>query len=208
MSNYQQTKAEREETLADQKREDCEMDFIHLAVGEKWPWELSQTEGTVFELIGSVPLLLLMFDRPTVSEINDARFGKLQMGYYVHNSVIFLVFKLGGMAWMDAPFSVRRYDKYGLVHDWSDGIQPNQGLSIQVSLVAVDTGILHSIRTISTSNAFAKGFQREVLKQLESPYDDYSYDADINEIYSTMTSADIARRADNMFRIHETHNDM
>jgi len=175
------------------------MELMRLAVGKEWPGTIPMAEGAYFEMENSGPLLLMFFDRPTESEIADARRGKLQMGYYVHGSVIFLVYKLGSMPWMDAPFSVRRYKN--LIQDWSDGIKPNEGISIQILLVDRVTGILHCIRFISSSNAFAKGFRREIMKQIEAPYSDTAYNTDINEIYNTMTSEDIARRAENMFRL-------
>ena len=174
------------------------MDHMRLSVGEKWPGKLPLQEGAYFEMRNGTLLLLLLFDRPTEKEIADARHGKLKMGYYVNNSVIFVVFKLGSMPWMDAPFSIRRYKN--LVQDWSEEIQPTEGLSIQISLVDRTTEILHSIRLVSSSHTFAKGLRREILKQLELPYSDTLYNSDIDNIYSRLTSEDLAHRAENMFR--------
>lgn len=175
--------------------------YIDMEVGKAWTaTAIPPQEGVYFEMTQSGALLLLVFDNPTPKEIESAKTGTIQMGYYVRDSVLFVVIKIGSMPWMDAPFSIRRYDS--LTTDLSD-ITTDKGLGIQISLIDRVSGILHSIRLIGASNRFTVGFCKEVSMQLKKPFNELLYTRTIQSVYSELSSKQLAERAVNMFKIRE-----
>ena len=176
-----------------------------MAVGKKWTHRNVPTqEGVYFETRESGAELIMAFDRPSKSEIKDTKLGKIQMGYYVRGPVIFIVCKIGSMPWMDAPYSIRLYDKYDMDLSWIDDIVPSDdhvGFAITIQLIDIRTGILYAIRLIGASHKFSVGLRNEIRKQQTQKFSEENHDKIIKEVYSSLTSEDLARRAENMFII-------
>ena len=79
----------------------------------------------------------------------------------------------------------------------------DEGLPIQIFLVDIQTKKICAIRLISTDSRFANYFRRSVLTQLGEPYSTHEYDAKIFEIYQSISSKDLAQRADVTFRTRQ-----
>lgn len=159
---------------------------------------MTSYDATIFDYTTSGPVLTMYMDRSTAKEISDAKTGKLRIGYYVRGCVLFLVFMLGN-TWMDAPFSIRRRDGRGETFDFSEEILADQGLMMQLYLVDRADATVKAIRMIGSSHSFAVGLRSEILKQLEQPFNDAAYNQTIDEVYNSLSSDDLAKRADNIF---------
>lgn len=181
--------------------------FDFTSVGDTLQlFKLLGQEGVFFEMREKSPELVLCFYDPTDKEIQEIKKGQIKMGYFVYGSVIFIVVKFGEMPWMDAPFSIRKYDGY-------PGFMPcaqtevllrlndnnNMGAAITIKLVDIKSGVVKVIRVIGASNRFSRGFYKEVNRQYELPYSEMEYNLRIKNIYSRFSSKDLARNAENVF---------
>jgi hypothetical protein len=174
----------------------------NLVVGGKWRNGVTPCDAPVFNYTPVGADLLLFFSAPDKKEVDGARSGKIEMGYYIYKSVIFLVFKINGMGgWMDCPFSIRKYDGTGMSFDWSEDIGPDLGIGITIILVDRDNEQIKSIRMIGANHKFSVGLRNAIIKQMEMDYSESQYNQEINEVYKNLNSEDIAIRAENMFRI-------
>ncbi len=177
------------------------MNYTLLKTNEKFPFKLS-SEGVVFEYTISGPILILSFTHPLKEEIEGVKIGKCEMGLYEKEPCIFISVKIQGCGgWMEAPFSIRKYDNQGIKFDWSEDIEEGKGLSLQVILVDTNTNIIKSQRLIGTSKKFARRLREMILKQLEKPFSNVEYNKAIDDVYKNLSSADIARRAECVFKI-------
>ena len=175
--------------------------MIKLAVGEKWTGETVE-DGCVFEYDDGGPFIKMFFDRPTEKEIEDVRHGKLQMGYYVRDNVIFIVAKFGNIEWVDMPFNIRRYERLATsTLDLSLTFKEKEGLSILIMMVDSHDGTIKALRQISSSHRFAVGLMKEMVAQTSMPYNDIDFQMTINSVYAALMPEDIAARAEAMFRL-------
>jgi len=165
-----------------------------LFPGRRWP------EGVIFEYTESGPMLILAFNNPTPKEIECAKTGQIEMGYYEYKSVIFICVKIQGCGdWMDAPFSIRLYENK--IFDWSDPVDDGKGLGIQIIMLDALTGIVKSIRLIGATTEFSRGLRKAIMRQYEQEFNEAEYHRQINEIYRNYSSSDLAKRASCLFRV-------
>lgn len=158
-------------------------------------------EGVIFEYTEAGPILIVAFNRPAEKEIEGVKSGKLQIGFYEIEPVVFITVKIQGCGgWMDTPFTIRKYDGKH-TFDWSDPIGESQGLALTIVLIDATTGIVQAQRMIGTAHNFAVGLRSAILRQLEKPYDSVAFNQKVNEIYRNYTSDDIATRASCVFTI-------
>lgn len=177
------------------------MNYTLLKTNEKFPLKLNE-EGVLFEYTTSGPMLILSFPQPSKEEIEGVKTGKFEMGLYEKESCIFLSVKIQGCGgWMEAPFSIRKYDNQGIKFDWSEDIEEGKGVGLQLVLVDTNTNIIQSQRLIGTSTKFARRLREMILKQLEIPFSNVEYNKAIDDVYKNLSSDDIAKRAECMFRI-------
>lgn len=172
-----------------------------IAVGKQLiEGKANYQEGVIFEYTDAGPILIVAFNRPAEKEIEGVRSGKLQIGFCETGPVIFITVKIQGCGgWMDAPFTIRKYD--GKTFDWSEPIGESQGLALTVVLIDAATGIVQAQRLIGTAHNFAVGFRSAMMRQLERPYDSMMFNQKVNEIYRNYTSDDIATRSACVFTI-------
>lgn len=157
-------------------------------------------EGPKFDYTPSGPIVRIAFNNPTAKEIEGAKSGTLEMSYYVRGPIIFVCLKIQGCGrWMDMPFSIRLHENVNF--DWSDEIVDGQGLAITVMLVDAQTGILKSYRLIGASTAFSRGLRSAILQQYEQSFDKDEYFRLLNETYRSLTSDQIAQRAEGHFKV-------
>ncbi|WP_026762698.1 hypothetical protein [Selenomonas artemidis] len=175
-------------------------ELTRFAVGDRWPGEVFQQDGLYFDYTDeSGASFVLFFSAPNKKEIDGVKDGKIELAITVKAPVIFMCAKIQGVGtgWMDAPYSIRRHPGATII------LQPakdGEGLPIQFFLVDIQTKKICAIRLISTDSKFANYFRRAVLTQLGEPYSTHEYDSKIFEVYQSLSSKDLAQRADVTFR--------
>ncbi len=177
-----------------------------ISVGEEWSLTpIPDREGVIFELLDKdFPVLLFFYDGPTAKELQGLQNGKIKMGYYCRGSVLFLIFHIDGAGgWMDAPLSIRRYERppedFGLNEEYA----PDQGLPFYFFLIDRNTKNVEAMRFITASHRFSVGFRTELHKQYSQPYSNSLYYAEIDSVYRNIPIKELVKRAENMFTAGE-----
>ncbi len=153
-------------------------------------------EGVKFEFTQSGPVLLLFFDSPTEHEINSVKTGKLEVGLYSRDNILFFLCKFEGTPWMDAPYSIHLSKPF-----FFDQMTETQGFGLQIFLVDARTGILKAMRLIGLSNDFSKKLRVAMEKQRMQPFNKAAYNQIINALYANYTTKDLVDRADARYRV-------
>lgn len=153
-------------------------------------------EGVKFDFQQSGPVLLLFFNRPTEKEVESIKKGKLEIGFYVKDEVIFMLFKFQSLEWMDAPYSVHLSNPFTF-----DDIEPGQGFGLTIFLVDASTGILRALRYSGLSTDFSFKLQDAILNQKNLPFDAVVYNQKFMSIYNNYSTSDLVQRADVFCRI-------
>nr|DAP59321.1 MAG TPA: hypothetical protein [Caudoviricetes sp.] len=178
-------------------------EFKRFAIGENWPGEVVQQDGLYFDYTDEGgATFVLFFSAPNKKEIEGVKEGKIELAITVKAPVIFMCAKIQGVGtgWMDAPYSIRRHPGETIALPEA---KDDEGLPIQIFLVDIQTKKICAIRLISTDSRFANYFKKAVLAQVEAPYSTHEYDAKIFEIYQSISSKDLAQRADVTFRTRQ-----
>lgn len=178
-------------------------EFKRFAIGENWPGEVVQQDGLYFDYTDEGgAAFVLFFSMPNKKEIEGVKEGKIELAITVKAPVIFMCAKIQGVGtgWMDAPYSIRRHPGETIAPPEA---KDDEGLPIQFFLVDIQTKKICAIRLISTDSRFANCFRRSVLTQLGEPYSTHEYDSKIFEVYQSLSSKDLAQRADVTFRTRQ-----
>lgn len=155
-------------------------------------------EETRFEFNESGPVLLVFLKSPTEKEIEAFRAGDVKIGFYEMENIIFLLFKFGGLPWIDAPYSIHLSAEFQPAN-----IEKGKGYGLQIFLIDAASGILKVIRLIGMGTEWSRRFREAILKQKAAPFDPYEYNKKIERIYlsySTKKMVDIVP-AQNWYRV-------
>lgn len=148
-------------------------------------------EGTRFDFQQSGPILYLFFSRPSERETEWIRAGKFELGFTEKDEIIFMLFKFGGMNYVDAPYSVHLSKEFTF-----DELQEGMGFGLNVNLIDASTGILKVIRYVGLSTDFSRRFMKAVERQRKIDFDKTKYFAAIQQIYGNYSTDDLVQRAD------------
>lgn len=174
-------------------------EFTKFAVGEAWPGAMLPQEGLYFDYTAEGgAAFVLFFNTPTEKEAKGVREGRIELAITVRPPIMFMCCKIQGVGgWMDAPYSIRRHPAET---SSPRGVEDSEGLPIQIFLVDLQNRKISAIRFISTDSKFANAFRKNVFKQLNTSFSDAAYDSMIYETYQSLSSKELAQRADVTFR--------
>ncbi len=148
-------------------------------------------EGMKFDFLQDGPVLLIFFNNPTTAEIEAIRSGKLEIGLYERDSVIFILTKFQGQQWMDAPYSIHMSKPFEF-QELSYGM----GFGLNILLTDAATGVLRAIRLVGLPTAFSQKLRYAMERQKEQPFDIDKYNKKINEIFGNYSTDGLAIRAE------------
>lgn len=161
-----------------------------LVVGELFREGVRESkEGTIFDYNGGFDLTIYI-KTPYKNEIDAIRSGKIKVGYYVKDEVIFMLFKFGAMEWMDTPYSIHLSRGETNIYDVKNG----EGLILGIRLVDSKTGILKVMRLVGLPTNFSRKLKLEVEKQRVMPFENYHQT--IQEIYNKYSTKKLVDYAD------------
>ncbi len=161
-----------------------------LCVGDRYPGSLPPAETPAYVYLTTGQRLTLFYAGPTAEEIADVRRGDFEFALVEEGEVLFLLYRLGGSPWGDAPFSVHLVPPER--RSAPDGPATNL---LQIVLVNLLNRKIEALRTVSLSRAFAEEMGAALRRQLESPWNQAAYDARLQVVYGGVTTEDLLRRA-------------
>ena len=138
-------------------------------------------EGALFDMSDSGAELYVFFRKPTSDEVEQFKSGqRFEIRFTEIHGVIMLLFKIGTLNWMDAPYSPH------LSKNLTEFVLPEgeQGLSLTLTLADAATGEVKAIRLIGLSNNFTKKFFGTVMDQKLKDFNAKEYNIALNKIYS------------------------
>lgn len=153
-------------------------------------------EGVKFDFTQSGPVLFLFFNRPTKNEIQSIKSGNGEVGMYVKDEVILMLFKFEGMQWMDAPYNIHLSAPFEF-----DVIEEGKGFGLTILLVDASTGILEVIKYIGLSTELSRKLQNAIQNQKLAQWDNVAYEKKINQIYDNYNTDDLVLRAEIIYKI-------
>ena len=149
----------------------------------------SCSEGIKFDITDDGCNVIISFKAPTLKEVEAITKGKIKVGYYSENEVMFMLFKFGDMNWMDAPYSVYLSQNLTKINEIKDG----QGLALNIYLIDASTGVLKGIRLVSLPTNFSLKLKSEIEKQKLTPF--CNYYSKIGEVYRKYTTKNLVKFA-------------
>lgn len=153
-------------------------------------YEIGQTimppapEGVRFDMTDGGGLIIINFHRPTTDEIAQFR-AQTKLAFVVKDDVIFLLVKLGSLAWMDAPYN--RQLSRQLSH--IDNIEDGQALAFHLLFVDGETGGLVAQKLVSGTTAGSRLLAAAIKSQPIIP----DYNDRIRRIMGAYTTQDLVK---------------
>lgn len=141
-------------------------------------------EGVRFDMTDGGGLIIVNFPRPTTDEIAQFHMPT-KLAFVVKDDVIFLLVKLGSLAWMDAPYN--RQLSLQLTH--IDNIEDGQALAFQIFLVDGETGGLVAQKLVSGTTAGSRLLSSAIKSQPIIP----DYHDRLKRIMAAYTTRDLVK---------------
>ncbi len=131
----------------------------------------------------------VLFYDPKESETKQFQDAPIEIRFVEIQDVIMLMFKVGSLAWIDAPYSPH------LSRELTKFIFPDDGKGLALTIVFADsnTGVIKSIRLIGMSEKFSKKFIGCVMENKVKPFDQMVYYQKINQIYNKYTTKELVK---------------
>jgi hypothetical protein len=161
------------------------------------PGIISHPESNHFDFHQSGATLLIILSKPTPQEIQSIRNGKVELGLFIRENVIFFLSKFGSMSWMDSPYSIHLSKPFEF-----EDLTPDIGYSLNVILTDASTGIIKAMRLIGMPNVFSHKLQEAIDKQKALPFESASYNQLINKIYKKYNTDAMVKQADAIGRVN------
>lgn len=169
-----------------------------FTVGNRYSEFIGQPDGSRFELTDSGAILITHYHWPTKNEISqyDAN-ENFEIRFLQIRDVIMVTAKIGNLHWKDMPYTPHLSQHLTRIN----GPKDDEQLMLQLLLFDTETGELKKNRAISLSSRFTKNFLNAVMDVKAKPFDIESYDEDINAIYATYTTRQLAKMSRDYYKV-------
>ena len=137
-------------------------------------------ECVQFDIDDAGATMLVFFDRPTQSEIDQFKSDKnFEIRFTELSDVIMVTAKIGNLNWVDAPYNAH------LSKNLSKFTLPKEGEGLALTLILVDahSGEIKSIRLMGLSTKFSQRLFGAAMEQRVKEFNQKEYDEKINSIY-------------------------
>jgi len=162
------------------------MSYTSFQVGEKFPLPIkAQGDGGIFQYDINGAMFILKLSKVDLIAIEAFRTGKIELGLFVENDIIFLLYKIDGIinGWGDSPYSVHFHTEEQLPK-----LTDVKEKTISLFLVDSRLDILLAMRTITLPDAFFDKLVESTKTQLAKPFDKDKYIANIQTVWNTYSS--------------------
>lgn len=170
-----------------------------LSVGDKVEEYHNYREGAKFDLDDNGAMLVVYFVNPTAEEIEQFKANKpFHIRFTKLDGIIFLTVKIGGLSWMDAPYSPH------LSKNLTRYVLPDEGQGLALTLIFIDsgTGEIKSMRLIGLSHQFTKQLFGNVMEEAVKEFDYKEYDRKLRQIYQKYTTEQICKMSNYYCKIN------
>lgn len=162
------------------------MSYTSFQVGEKFPLPIkAQGDGGLFQYDINGAMFILKLSKVDLIAIEAFRTGKIELGLFVDNDIIFLLYKIDGIinGWGDSPYSVHFHTE-----EQRPKLTDVKEKTISLYLVDSHLDILLAMRTITLPDAFFDKLIESTKDQLLKPFNKDQYIANIQSVWSKYTS--------------------
>ncbi|MFC1836707.1 hypothetical protein ACFL2Q_18610 [Thermodesulfobacteriota bacterium] len=152
----------------------------------EWP------EGTHYNSDDSGHWLHLFFRDPLPVEVNSIQAGPAEFGLFVHDSVIFLLFRFGMIPLNDAPYS------WWLVSEESRAVpevRDDLHALLKVVLVDVSSGLVSALRVLTFSAELTKRLHQEIPQQTTQPWNPERHNEGIEHVHNKFNTLNLVGRS-------------
>lgn len=150
---------------------------------------IGHQEGASFDLSDGGATLIVFFSSPIADEIVQFKSGaNFEIRFTCMENTIFFTFKIGSLAWMDAPYTPHLSKNLTQL----DSMAPGQGLGLTLILVDTDNGEIKSIHLMGLSTRFTTELFKKVEDLRNKEFYKVLYDREITDIMQKYTTKQIA----------------
>lgn len=162
----------------------------YIKTGKILPEAIGHKEGVYFDVDDSGASLIVYFNSPTDEELAQFREGhKFEIRYIELQNIIMFTVKIGNLNWMDSPYSPHLSKNLTRLTAPEDG----QGLALTLILIDSYTGTVKNVRLLGLSTSFTQKLLKDLVLQLEKPFDKSVYLTALNRIYQRYTTNQISK---------------
>lgn len=159
-------------------------------VGQRVPEFIGHQEAPVFDLTDTGAVMIVFFNRPTVSEVAQFGSGKrFEIRFAEVKGVMMVAVKIGNLNWMDAPYSPHLSRNLPDLENVPEG----SGVGLTLMLVDAATGEVKSLRLMGLSTRFTGNMFKLVKELKAASWDPGKYRMAINSIYASYSTERIAK---------------
>lgn len=171
-----------------------------LTVGTRYPKYHNYSDEIRFDIADDGANLFVSYNSPNEKEKEQFKSKHpLEIRFVTLGGVIYLLFKIGELQWMDVPYSphlsLNLTQKINISDDTS-------ALLLLICLFNSSTGELLSMRGTTLGNRLSKSLIKEIDNALMKPFDSNEYNESIKNTYSRYTTKDMIRMATACYKIH------
>ena len=167
------------------------MEYTNFQVGEKFPLPIkNQGDGGLFQIDANGCMFILQLSKTDVIATEAFRTGKLELGLYEQDGILFLLYKIDGIfkeGWGDCPLGVQLLPP-GLKPILEDLQEP----VLHMYLVDTNLQILLAQRTVELSEEFFSQLRTSVKAQLESSLTPGAFVTALQKIWGQYSSKDMS----------------
>ena len=144
-------------------------------------------EGVRFDMADDGATLLIFFSGPSKGEIESIGKGKVQLGMFVKEDIIFILSKFENLPWMDAPYHVALSQNLTELQEIEEG----QGYGCHIVLIDSTIGRIETMRLVGLSTEFSKKLKENIGKQMCEDFGRLVYAEKLNRIFCAYTTKDM-----------------
>lgn len=170
-----------------------------LEVGKQFPDGKGHAEGTVFDIDDGGCKLIIFMDKLTLKETISFKSKEFQIKYVEIKDIIFVLFKVGGLHWMDSSYNLNLSKQ--LTDLPTIEYKSGKGLALQVFLVDTFSGKLIAMRLIGLGESFSRKFIETIKKNANISFDKNKYFAKIDSVFAAYGTKTLVKMATEYYKI-------
>ncbi len=168
------------------------MEYTNFQVGEKFPLPIkNQGDGGLFQVDANGAMFILQLSQTDVIAVEAFRTGKLELGLYEEDGILFLLYKIDGIfkdGWGDCPLGIQLLPP-GLKPILEDLQEP----VMHLYLVDTKLQILLAQRTVELSKDFFQALYQAVKSQLNSALTPGAFVTTLQGIWNKRSSKEMSQ---------------
>ena len=158
-------------------------------IGKPFDPIVGKPESVYFDADDAEYFLIYNFNNPTEKEIAAVQQeNPFEIRYAVVGDIIWILSKVGNLAWTDAPYVPQLSKNATFVH-------PEEGEGTPMFLLLTDsqTGIIKAIRFIGLGTDFSRSLLSEIEFVGAKPFDPATHYDKVNQIMQRYTTRDLLK---------------